>query len=287
MRKSKETYLQGLATMEAAQVEDAGFDCLQLFAHCTGIDRSRLLADPTAPLTEEQAESFLRAVQRRCEGEPLQYILGEWEFYSLPFAVGEGVLIPRADTEILVDEALRLLEDVASPKVADLCSGSGCIAISIAKNRPDGTVTAVELSDKALGYLRQNIARNQADNVTVRQADVLAGAGEITGLDLIVSNPPYIPTADIAPLSKEVHHEPVMALDGGADGLTFYRTILEQWTKALSPHGMMAFEVGIGQAEAVATLMSRRFEQVYIVPDLNQVPRVVLGVDIIELNQFE
>ena len=282
MKKSKETYLAGLARMEQAAVEDAGFDCLQLFAHFTGMDRGRLLADGDAPLTEGQVADFLAAVDRRCGGEPLQYILGEWEFYSLPFTVGEGVLIPRADTEILVDEALRLIEDVSSPKVADLCAGSGCIGISIAKNRPDASVTAVELSDRALPYLKQNLLRNNAQNVTVLQADVLAGGGELTGFDLIVSNPPYIPTADLAPLSREVHHEPTMALDGGVDGLTFYRSSLEQWTTALSPKGMMAFEVGIDQADHVAKMMSRYFEQIYIVPDLNQVPRVVLGVDIIK-----
>ncbi|MBR4868592.1 MAG: peptide chain release factor N(5)-glutamine methyltransferase [Clostridia bacterium] len=284
MRKSKETYLQGLHLMEAANVEDAGFDCLQLFAHYTGFDRGRLIADGEAPLTEEQVNSFLQGAERRCKGEPLQYILGEWEFYSLPFVVGEGVLIPRADTEILVDEALRLIEDVNQPKVADLCAGSGCIGISIAKNRPDATVTAVEFSDQAIGYLQQNIARNQVDNVTLQQGDVLLGAGEMTGLDLIVSNPPYIPTADIKGLSREVHHEPAMALDGGEDGLVFYRSILETWTRALNPNGMIAFEVGINQAEDVANLMAGYFEQIYIVPDLNQVPRVVLGLDIIKVN---
>ena len=284
MRKSKETYLQGLRQMEAADVEDAGFDCLQLFAQFTGFDRSRLLADGDAPLTEEQTTAFLQAVDRRCQGEPLQYILGEWEFYSLPFTVGQGVLIPRADTEILVDEALRLLEGVSSPKVADLCAGSGCIGISIAKNRPDATITAVEFSDQAMGYLTQNIARNGTQNITCQKADVLLGAGEMTGLDLIVSNPPYIPTADIKGLSKEVHHEPTMALDGGDDGLVFYRTILEKWTTALNPNGMIAFEVGIDQADLVAEMMSRYFEQIYIVPDLNQVPRVVLGIDIIKEN---
>ncbi len=282
--KAKPTYLEGLVRMEAHAVEDAGFDCLQLFAHCTGFDRGRLISDGDAPITEEQATSFFEAVDRRCSGEPLQYILGEWEFYSLPFTVGEGVLIPRADTEILVDEALRLIEDVQTPKVVDLCAGSGCIGISVAKHRPDATVTVVEFSDKAIGYLEQNIVRNNIANITVKKADVLVGPKDLTGVDLIVSNPPYIPTADIDSLSKEVHHEPAMALDGGEDGLAFYRAILEKWIAALNPNGMMAFEVGIHQAEDVAALMSQRFEQIYIVPDLNQVPRVVLGIDIIKEN---
>ncbi len=284
MNKSKETYLRGLAQMEQAKVEDAGFDCLQLFAHCTGIDRGRLLTHGETPLSQLQVDTFFAAVQRRCSGEPLQYILGEWEFYSLPFTVGKGVLIPRADTEILVDEALRLLEDVKYPKVADLCAGSGCIGISLAKNRPDAKVTAVELSEEALPFLQQNIRRNQVDNLTVLQADVLAGVGSLTGLDLIVSNPPYIPAGQLAGLSAEVQHEPAMALDGGEDGLVFYREITKRWTAALNKNGMMAFEVGIHQAEAVAGLMASYFEQIYIVPDLNQVPRVVLGVGIIKEN---
>ncbi|MBR6548885.1 MAG: peptide chain release factor N(5)-glutamine methyltransferase [Clostridia bacterium] len=278
---ANELYRQGLDRLEQAQIEDSGFDCLQLFSHYTGISRSSLLADRNQSVCEAMQTDFLAAIDRRCQGEPLQYILGQWEFYSLPFAVGHGVLIPRADTEILVDEALRLIENVTAPKVADLCAGSGCIAVSIAKNRPDATVTAVEYSDRAITYLRQNVADNQTTNVTVQTADVLAGAWELTGFDLIVSNPPYIPTADIAGLAKEVHCEPIMALDGGDDGLTFYRTILQKWTAALNPNGMIAFEVGIDQAQAVSALLEKQFEQVYIVPDLNEVPRVVLGIGIL------
>ena len=256
---ANELYRQGLDRLEQAQIEDGGFDCLQLFSHYTGISCSSLLADRNQSVCEAMQTDFLAAIDRRCQGEPLQYILGQWEFYSLPFAVGRGVLIPRADTEILVDEALRLIENVTAPKVADLCAGSGCIAVSIAKNRPDATVTAVEYSDRAITYLRQNVADNQTTNVTVQTADVLAGAGDLTGFDLIVSNPPYIPTADIAGLAKEVHCEPIMALDGGDDGLTFYRTILQKWTAALNPNGMIAFEVGIDQAQAVSALLEKQF----------------------------
>lgn len=275
---AKELYRLGLEKLEEAETEDAGFDALQLFSHYTGIDRAKLLADGNASVSEEMVKLFLSAVRRRATGEPLQYILGEWEFYSLPFQVGQGVLIPRADTEILVDEALRLLEGMNAPKIADLCTGSGCIAISIAKNRPEAEITAVEWSDTAAAYCKQNIALNGVTNVTLKMADVLAGPGECNGFDLIVSNPPYIPTADMAALSREVHNEPSMALDGGEDGLIFYRSIIDHWYSVLSEEGMMAFEVGIHQADVVATLLSHRFEQVYIVPDLNDIPRVILGV---------
>jgi release factor glutamine methyltransferase len=274
---AKQLYRQGLQLLEDANIEDAGFDCLQLFAHSVGMDRTALLTHGEDAVSQEKQTLFLEQIGRRCTGEPLQYILGEWEFYSLPFSVGPGVLIPRADTEILVDESLRLLEGVAKPKVADLCAGSGCIGISIAKNHADARVTAVEFSEKAAAYCKENIAKNNAQNVSLLFADVLAGPQGISDLDLIVSNPPYIPKEDIQNLSKEVHHEPVMALDGGEDGLDFYRAIIKDWTPALKKEGSMAFEVGIHQAQDVAQLLDEYFEQVYIVPDLNDIPRVVMG----------
>jgi release factor glutamine methyltransferase len=276
---AKELYRQGLQMLEEADTEDAGFDCLQLFAHSVGMDRTALLCHGDDAVTEQQQEEFLSLINRRATGEPLQYILGQWEFYSLPFQVGSGVLIPRADTEILVDEALRLLETGANPKVADLCAGSGCIAVTIAKNCPNATVIAVELSEDAIPYCKQNIESNKADNVTLIKGDVLAGPEGITELDLIVSNPPYIPKEDLQTLAKEVQQEPMMALDGGQDGLDFYRAIVEKWTPALKTDGAIAFEVGIHQAQEVSKLLEEQFEQVYIVPDLNDIPRVVMGTN--------
>jgi len=278
---ANELYREGLTRLEQASVEDSGFDCLQLFTHCTGISRESLLADRQQSVSEQGVTDFLSAVELRCQKRPLQYILGRWEFYSLPFYVGDGVLIPRADTEILVDEALRLLESVSSPRVIDLCSGSGCIAVSIGKNRPDSMVTAVEWSEQAYDYLQRNIELNRATNVTSLRGDVLAGPTGSETYHLVVSNPPYIPTAHIDGLSCEVRQEPMMALDGGQDGLDFYRQIIQTWRCALTPDGMMAFEVGIDQAQSVAELLQTVFEQIYIVPDLNEVPRVVLGIGIL------
>lgn len=275
---AKELYKAILARLEAEHVEDAGFDGLQLFAHHTGMDIAKLLADPDREIPQETEKALWESVEKRCGGEPLQYILGSWEFYSLPFLVGPGVLIPRADTEVLVDEALRLLEDVENPKVADLCTGSGCVAIALAKNRPDATVYGVELSHEAAGYCKQNIEKNGATNVTLLMGDVLKGPGNLQNLHCITANPPYIPKGDIKTLSCEVQKEPVMALDGGEDGLDFYRMIIARWTKALLPDGMMALEVGIDQWEAVQEMLLEQFQQVYVVPDLNDIPRVLLGV---------
>lgn len=275
---AKELYKAILAHLEQAGVEDAGFDGLQLFAHHTGMEIAALLAHPQREIEQEREKALWQSVYRRCEGEPLQYILGSWEFYGLPFTVGQGVLIPRADTEVLADEALRLLEGVQTPKVADLCSGSGCIAVTLGVQRPDASVTAIELSSTAAAYCQKNIEQNGASNVTLLRQDILEGPKNIGELDMITANPPYIPTGDIPTLSAEVQKEPAMALDGGEDGLDFYRFIITHWTPALKKEGAMVLEVGIHQWQAVEELLSRQFEQVYIVPDLNEIPRVLIGV---------
>ncbi len=276
--EAKALYKAILARLEEAKIEDAGFDGLQLFEHCVGMGISALLAHPQREIPKETQTSLWESVERRCSGEPLQYILGSWEFYGLPFAVGQGVLIPRADTEVLVDEALRLLEMSESPRVVDLCAGSGCIGITLAKNCPTAHVTALELSPQAADYCQKNIEQNKVKNVTLLQRDILEGPKGVEELDMIVSNPPYIPAKDMKTLSKEVQAEPHMALYGGEDGLDFYRFIISHWTPALKKEGAMVLEVGIHQAQAVEAMLCEQFEQVYIVPDLNDIPRVLLGV---------
>ena len=262
--------------LEEAGIEDAGFDGLQLACRALQIDRSHLLADRQKFVTSEQMQTLKALTARRQSGEPLQYILGEWEFYGLTFSVGPGVLIPRADTELLVDEALRFCEAMSAPKIADLCAGTGCVGIALAHERPDGRVTCMEKSPEALTYCRRNADALAPQNVTVRQADVLLPPPE-EEWDLIVSNPPYIPTGDIAGLSAEVGHEPQTALDGGTDGLDFYRRITELWQPRITREGALLFEVGIHQAQAVTQLLTPRFERTYIVPDLAGIPRVVIG----------
>lgn len=215
-------------------------------------------------------------IDRRKNGEPLQYIFGKWWFYKSEFLVGEGVLIPRQDTEHLVETALELIEEKKAPKVADLCSGSGCVAISIALERPDASVLAAEKYDEALCWLNKNIAHNKASNVTALKVDVLL---EYDGkFDLIVCNPPYIPTVEKETLSEEVLKEPHTALFGGEDGLFFYREISRLWKNNLNVGGKLAFEVGIGEAEAVANIMKTQgFIDVKIKTDLLGIQRVVFG----------
>lgn len=228
-------------------------------------------------LTQEQLHCLESWVARRLEGEPLQYILGEWEFFSLPFVVGPGVLIPRPDTECLVERALTYLKKNPVARVADLCSGSGAVAVAIAHEAPQCWVTAVEWDQTAFGYLEQNIRLNQAGNVRAVRADVLAGPQDLGPFDLIVSNPPYIPSAVIEELDISVRKEPHIALDGGEDGLTFYRAILSRWLSALSPDGALLVEIGFDQGHAVSELFSPYFDEVECLRDYGGNDRVIIG----------
>ncbi len=213
---------------------------------------------------------------RRKQGEPLQYIIGKWWFYSGEFFVGEGVLIPRQDTELLVETGLDLIKDIKNPSVIDLCSGSGCIAVSLALERADAQVWALEKYSEAFAFLEKNIIHNKAQNVLAIKGDVLDGTDK--KYDLILSNPPYITAQDMKTLQTEVTKEPETALFGGEDGLFFYRQITHIWKSALNKAGKFAFEVGIGQADAVAEIMKNEgFTEIGIKKDLNGVQRVVFG----------
>jgi release factor glutamine methyltransferase len=179
----------------------------------------------------------------------------------------------------LCEIAAEYLRDTTAPRVLDLCAGSGCVGLGVASLHPDALVTEVELSDAAMGYLKQNVLRYPDYAVTVRQADVLTDFAAFDGpYDAILSNPPYIPTADLPSLQKEVQQEPKMALDGDADGLKFYRTIAEHWCGKLARKGFCAVEVGVGQAEDVAALFTAQgLETTAIFPDLAGIPRVVVA----------
>lgn len=201
-------------------------------------------------------EALAVAVERRCTGYPLQYLLGRWEFYRETYEVNENCLIPRADTEILVEKAISLLPQGA--RFLDLCTGSGCVAISTLCARPDTEAVAVDLFEKTLELALRNAARNGvAKRMTGMLADVLAAPPTDLAegsFDAILSNPPYIRAEVMPTLQREVQHEPAAALCGGADGLDFYRAILERWSALLRPHGIFLFEIGYDQAEDLAAL---------------------------------
>jgi release factor glutamine methyltransferase len=217
---------------------------------------------------------------RRIEGFPLQYILGKWEFYGLSFKVGEGVLIPRQDTETLVDYVLTMYKNDVGLKVLDLCSGSGCIPISLEKHLTNAEVHAIELSKLAYPYLEENITLNSS-KVIAHLGDVLepSTAEEFTGFNIITANPPYLTKNDMEHLQKEVSFEPKTSLFGGDDGLNYYRTICKVWKNSLKVGGMLVFEVGQGQDEDVSKIMLENgFSNVAVIPDLCGINRVVSGI---------
>ena len=207
--------------------------------------------------------------------------LGEWEFYGLPLRVGPGVLVPRPDTETAVETALELLTGRENPVVADLCSGSGAIALALWSQCPGARVLAVELSPQALLYLRENIeaiCQGGREPVQVVEGDVLLGL-KLPQLDLLVSNPPYLTAGEMEELSPEVRREPAMALLGGEDGLLFYREITRLYRRCLKPGGALVYEVGYRQADQVRDiLMELGFQQVGCRRDLAGIRRCVFGL---------
>lgn len=225
-------------------------------------------------VTEEQYARMLEIAEKRTEGVPLQYIFGEWEFYGYPFYVGEGVLIPRPETELLVDIGVKYCSKES--RVLDLCSGTGCIPISI-NLKTGADCCAVELYDEAYSYLKRNIALNSA-KVTAIQADALDGSlfAGIT-FDAIFSNPPYLTAAEMEDLQKEVAYEPSTALFGGEDGLDFYRGIIAGWSGRLTKEGIFAVEIGETQGEAVSAIMQQNGLSSEIIKDYSGMDRVVLG----------
>ncbi len=259
--------------------EDAGTDAFLLLEKATGLTRTNYPLKKDEAYSPAERAAYLALLRRRAAGEPVQYILGEWDFMGLEFAVGPGVLIPRPETELLAETAIEYLRKRQKPRVLELCGGSGCIAIAVAKALPQAEITVLELSGEAMGYLQKNIARHGVNNVTAVQGDALCPPPSITGrYDAILSNPPYIASDELPALQKEVRREPAMALDGGADGLDFYRGFNGIYPKMLTDGGLLLYEIGEEQGEAVAALLrAAGLERVAILRDMYGLPRDVLG----------
>ena len=261
-----------MAKMLSPFSDEPAAEARYIIAHLAGVEPNRILFS-NANINLADMEEITK---KRRAGVPLQYILGSWWFYKSEFLVGEGVLIPRQDTETLVEAALDLIKNKGNPDICDLCSGSGCIAISIALEREDSTVTAVEKYEDAYKYLIKNIEHNKAKNVKGVMADVLEQP--FGSYDLIVSNPPYIKNSEKEELSAEVLNEPHTALFGGDDGLFFYREITRIWRKALKQGGILAFEVGINEDTSVADILKAEgFKNIAFKTDLLGIQRVVFG----------
>ena len=276
----EEVYRKGENMLVSANIPDADVDAALLMEHFFGCDRARLIIHGHDKADEALTDGYFSAVRERTTGRPLQYITGIWNFMGYEFYVGEGVLIPRDDTEILAEEACSFLLGRENACAIDLCSGSGAVAVTMAKVCRGCTVTAVEYSEDALSYLNRNIALNNAVNVTAVHCDVTACFNEYQDemFDLIVSNPPYIESEEIDTLQPELQFEPRMALDGGEDGLYFYRIITEKWRSKLKTGGMLAFEVGERQSAAVSALLKAfEFKDIYTKKDLHGYERIVCG----------
>ena len=269
----------GSQKLRASGKENSDFDARCLLEFVLNLNPTQYLLNRSEEVDSVCAEKFLSLVERRSNGEPLQYILGKWEFMGLPFYVGEGVLIPRPETEMLVEYALDFLKDKKNSVVIDLCSGSGCIAISVAKHLPNAKVYAVEKSDLAFPYLKKNIWLNCVFNVSAVHGDIFDRTllSDIKP-DLILSNPPYIRSPEIASLQSEVRNEPSMALDGGEDGLIFYREIANGWLDRLGTGGAIAVECAEDQTEDIIRMFSEKTQYAEALNDLSGLPRTVTAI---------
>lgn len=279
---NKELYLKGKKKLIQAGTESPAFDAVCLFEHCTGLDRQALIMQGENEASKNQEEEYLSCIKRRSEKEPLQYIIGKWEFKDCTFLVGEGVLIPREDTETAVNKAMELLKGRKDPIIADLCAGSGAIAVSLGAGIPKSTVTAVELSDEAFSYLQKNIQLNNVKNVKAVKADVLNKLDiDDESLELLISNPPYIKREELDFLQEEVKKEPSMALDGGEDGCFFYREIIKNHQRLIKHGGYIVFEVGENQyAYVEQLLLDNGFKNIGHCRDLGNTERCVFATRI-------
>ena len=260
-----------------ANIPDAAFDVRCMFEQVTGCRYEKLLL---TGLPAEDENPLRNMAQRRAFGEPLQYILGEWEFFGMRLFVGKGVLIPRPDTEVLVETVLNWCKGKQALRIIDLCTGSGCIALALQQHLPAAEVHALDFSEDALHYARKNTAYHKLP-VTLHAADVLDEhqPQALGTFDVIVSNPPYLTADEMQALQREIQHEPASALAAGTDGLLFYRDITRIWKNALRPGGLLAFEIGEQQGEAVAKILeNHEFTDVHILQDYAHHDRVVMGV---------
>ncbi len=258
-------------------IENAGFEARQLLM-LSGIEQIKIISEPKASVPENIAQKAEEYLKRRISGEPLQYILGEWEFYGLPFKVGKGVLIPRQDTELIVDIAREFLSAMrGGADILDLCAGSGCIGISLAKVC-NANVTLVENSPAAFEYLEQNIMKN---SVSDKCRAVLGDCFEEYGkFDAILSNPPYLTKTDMESLQPEVTFEPETALYGGEDGLDYYRRLLNIHAKNVKNKGLFAVEIGIGEEKAVMEIFLENGLNPLCEKDTQGIYRVVYAIKI-------
>ena len=275
-------YIDARRELKAAGIEAHSLEARLLICHAAGKNQAELLRDMPLYTSNEVEKTLEGFMNRRLGGEPVAYITGKWEFYGVPLEITPDVLIPRSDTEVLIDKALELTrERNAAPRVLDLCCGSGCIGLAMAQELPESRVVMLDLSRKALDITRRNIRLNGLSARAVcMEADALIPPSDNLGsFDIVLSNPPYIATAEIETLDSSVRDfEPRSALDGGEDGLVFYRFIASEWKRALRTGAWLLFEIGETQAADVMKIMRLAgYKNVDCVKDSAGHDRVVFG----------
>lgn len=253
-------YMKARRKLRAAGIAASDLETRLLVAHAAGKTREELLSSSRLYVTNSAVSSAVEEMtDRRINGEPVAYIIGEWEFYGLPVIVNKAVMIPRVDTELLARETIGIIKQRGKQtRLLDLCAGSGCIGLAVAAHAPNCRIVLVDNSEEALAVCRANMLKNRLSrNITAIEADVLEPPQALLGkFDMIVCNPPYIPTRDLDDLDISVRaHEPLSALDGGPDGLYFFRAVVTNWLTLLKPGGYLAFECGAGQAGDVRGIM--------------------------------
>lgn len=262
--------------LDEAGFENYFFESRELLGYILGKSNEWLMINFNYDVPEEKQKKFAELIEFRIHGKPLQYILGKQYFMGLEFIVNENVLIPRADTEILVYEAIKELENIKKPKVLDMCTGSGCIAISLAKNVKNAEIFAVDISSEAIDVARENSKINGTD-VKFIKSDLFESIID-TQFDMIVSNPPYISKEEMGKLEKDVLNEPHLALYGGEDGLDFYRSISEKAVNYLKTSGFLIFEIGYLQGEGVKNILAElKYKNIKTVKDYSGNNRVIIA----------
>lgn len=271
--KIKEILQESINQLKANEVEEPHAKARRLLAFTLEVPKEYLIINYDKEISKKQETIYKQYIKNLLEGEPIQYILGKQEFMGIEFAVNKDVLIPQPDTEILVEEVIKLLKQYKKPKILDLCTGSGAIAISISEKVSEAQIYASDISEKALAIARIN---DRSKKIKFILSDLFNNIED--KFDIIVSNPPYIKTHEIEKLSKEVQNEPILALDGGIDGLEFYRKIIGQASKYIKKNGYLCLEIGEEQKKQVKDIINneKKYADIKEYKDLNKNDRVII-----------
>lgn len=274
--KIAELLTKGSKVLQSSGVENTRMEAQMILTKITGKSKEWFMIHFEETVSWEDCKKFQDLIEKRAKGEPLQYLLGETYFMGLPFFVNENVLIPRADTEILVESVIQRIGREKKVMLLDMCTGSGCIAVSLKKYLKNAEVFAADISEKALETAKRNALENQVE-VKFIHSDCFEKIPEIK-FDIIVSNPPYLTESEMGALQKEVTYEPALALDGGKDGLDFYRKLSCEAKKYLAENGILAFEIGYRQATEVSVLLKEYgYQEIEVLKDYSGNQRVVIA----------